>query len=88
MSSLISVMDRISALGKLPIVVDSVTQMDAEMAFTSRLHDLVVYSKRGTDKPLILWQLIDQRAGDKSADADEDDSQRKESQTMEWLYEF
>eukprot|EP00665_Eupelagonemidae_sp_cell47_P013746 gene13746-biopygen10844 len=76
MSSLIAAMERLATRWGVSALVDDAVQQDASTGWDCRLHEQVVYAKRGGDSPLLLWQVAGER----------DEGDAADGAAGEWIY--
>ncbi|KAJ9455734.1 hypothetical protein DIPPA_25343 [Diplonema papillatum] len=70
------IVQQLACKWQVPILVDDAVHRDASVLFVTRLHDRVVFPKRGTNAPVLLWEIISgQVMGGASAD-----------NPQEWMY--
>eukprot|EP00659_Diplonema_papillatum_P017482 gene17482-26895_t len=52
------IVQQLASKWQVPILVDDAVHRDASVLFVSRLHDRVVFPKRGSNAPVLLWEII------------------------------
>eukprot|EP00665_Eupelagonemidae_sp_cell47_P012727 gene12727-biopygen2231 len=56
-SSLVTAVERVAVQAKVPILIDDQVHANVETKWNCRLHDSVIYAKRGTQQALLVWEL-------------------------------